>query len=233
MHQMLRIYYSQKKEGKEFATCKDEALKWGRLAAAQLSALDGEATEEVFYQFEEYSKFYRYETWEPTNVEQPFSKVLFDSEDLMILYEGIVDLTVKIPNVPILPVDHKTQSRKQDPEALNNQFMGYCWALDCFSFVVNQIGFQKTLEPKDRFRRPTLSYTRDQLAEWVENTIYWTHILMGYIDHNYWPKNFTSCDKFYGCAFTKICGADPLGRERRLLQFFKEGEPWKPTKELV
>jgi len=209
--------------------------------------------EECVKQFRDYVVYTALDTWVPIAVEEPFSKLMYQrpdvscpmhekwlesckdckrTEGLTILYKGKTDLIVKVTNVPgiVIIVDHKTGSRNQDPTGLSNQFMGYAWAFQDITpdrvprVIINKIGFQKTLPPKDRFRRYTKSYQRDVLEEWRSNTVYWVHQLLSYMDHNTFPANFTSCDKYGGCVFRDVCYSIPSARERKLKIEFKVRE---------
>jgi hypothetical protein len=91
------------------------------------------------------------------------------------------------------------------------------------TLIVNEFGFQKTLKPADKFRRLALQFSDNQLNEWVENAIFWVKNGLELIDRNYYPQNFTSCDKYSGCIFKPtICQADPEVRDYKLQQFFKD-----------
>jgi hypothetical protein len=106
--------------------------------------------------------------------------------------------------------------------------MGYCWALNMNQVIINRVGFQKTVSAQDRFQRIFLSYERELIKEWVQQAVYWGHILAGYIDKDYFPPNFTSCDKYAGCIFQQVCGTIPQVRDFKLQSFYYQGDPWSP-----
>jgi hypothetical protein len=161
------------------------------------------------------------------------------TEGLRILLEGRVDLIVRLlgNEQVIMIVDHKTGSRNQEPSVLSNQFMGYAWAFkDVFAtatprVVINKIGFQKTLAPKERFRRYVRSFTTPRLEEWREETIYWIHQIVKAVDANYYVKNLTGCDKYSGCIFRDVCAADPSARQYKLQTQFKIRDSHDPFSE--
>lgn len=253
MHRMLAHYYRGRMANRtDISNVIDEAVEKARVASIDMD-LSESTVDENIKQFKEYALFYQNDGWRPLEVERPFSKVLFRrddeviwrvgdvvateatpgaektvlSEGLQILYEGVIDLIADTPH-GIFVVDHKTASRRSTPSKLSNQFMGYSWATGSFNFVVNRIGFQKTLSAQERFQRPFLSYNKQILDEWAQNAIYWTKMLVHYIDTGFFPPNFTSCDKYAGCIFQKVCESIPEVREFKLQANFYVGEPWSP-----
>jgi hypothetical protein len=253
MHRMLaHLYRARMKQRTDLGKVIEEAIEIAHVAAVDMSLTDSTVDENT-KQFKEYAIHYQNDGWKPLEVERPFSKVLYRREDevvwrvgdvvategtpgaqgtvvkegLQILYEGVIDLVADTPH-GIFVVDHKTASRRSTPTKLSNQFMGYCWATGSYNFVVNRIGFQKTLSVNERFQRPFLSYNKQILDEWAQSAIYWTKVLVGYIDTGYFPPNFTSCDKYSGCIFQGVCEAIPEVREFKLQSNFYVGEPWSP-----
>lgn len=253
MHRMLAHYYRarQAKRG-DVRIVIEESEQIARVAAVEMDLTDSTVDENIG-QFKQYALYYQNDGWVPLEVERPFSKVLYRRDDevvwrvgdvvategtpgargtvvkegLQILYEGVIDLVADTPH-GVFVVDHKTSSRRGTPTKLSNQFMGYCWATGSNNFIVNKIGFQKSLSEKDRYERPFLSYNQPILSEWAEQAIYWTRVLVNYIDTGYFPPNFTSCDKYSGCIFQKVCEAIPEVREFKLMTNFYVGEPWSP-----
>ena len=237
MHRMLKHYYLQRKAGRtDMHAVIDEAVNVGRAATIEMDLSDSTVDENI-KQFRAYAVYYNQDGWKPLEVEQSFSKVLYRREDspeldgLQILYEGVIDLIAETPH-GIFVIDHKTASRRSSPARLSNQFMGYAWATGSWNIIINRIGFQKTLSEQERFQRIFHSYNQQLIDEWVEQTVYWTNMLVGYIDNNYFPPNFTSCDKYSGCIFQEVCEAIPDVRDFKLQTKFYVGEPWSPhTKE--
>jgi len=239
MHKMLAHYYRGRKEGRtkessQHSILITECVEVGRRAAATMS-ISVSTSEEDIRQFKENILFWQQDGWDILDVEQPFSKVIYERPDteeregLRIIYEGIIDLVVVNPSpYGVFIVDHKTASRRSTPSKLSNQFMGYAWALDVNHVIINRIGFQKTLGTSERFQRILLSYEKDLIKEWVRSTIYWVHVLVGYIDQDYFPPNFTSCDKYSGCIFSQVCSSVPDVRDFKLQAFYFEGKPWSP-----
>lgn len=192
--------------------------------------LPAELAIQVYKTYDEYARYYQNEHWQILEVERPFAKVLYEDEKIRIIYCGIIDL---LTNVAI--VDHKSSSKRGEPTGLSNQFMGYSWAFGVNNLVINKVGFQKTLEPKDKFERYTKSYFKEILDEWQENTI--RTALELYDDYNNLEqmtkkKNLTSCDKYSGCIYRKLCESNKEVREFILSKNYSIGEPWKPLKSI-
>lgn len=242
MHRMLAHYYRQKIDKRtDIGMVVQEAMDIGRRASVEMD-ISMSTVEEDIKQFIAYCDYYHNDGWEPLLVEQPFSKVLYKREDetewrngellvkregLTILWEGIIDLVAVDPHGEKWVVDHKTASRRGVVSPLSAQFMGYSWftALDV---IVNKIGFQKTLDEKERFKRHPLHYQSGSIREWQESIVYWVHVAMDYVDKDYFPPNWTSCDKYNGCIFKGVCEKIPEVRDFKLASFYYKGEPWSP-----
>lgn len=239
MHKMLAHYYRGKRDGMtkhddSHALLIARAIAEGRKEALpmQMSIM---TAEEDIRQFKENILYWQRDGWKILKVEESFSKVLYERPDepgkegLRILYEGIIDAVVEHPSPHgIYIVDHKTASRRSTAHKLSNQFMGYCWALGHNQIIVNKIGFQKTIPAAERFQRQFISYERELLREWVQQAVYWVHVLIGYMDSGYFPPNFTSCDKYAGCVFQEVCCTIPQVRDFKLQSKFYQGEQWSP-----
>lgn len=205
------------------------ARKFGNFKATKCD-LPIEVCDEVIQTYLDYAEHFRNDGWIPLSVETPFSVVLYENDELTILYEGIVDLVTQN-----LIVDHKSSKRRGEPSALSNQFMGYCWSLGINNLIVNKVGFQKSLKPKDKFERYTKSYPKSILEEWKVNTIRVALELYEQMKdkanlEN--QRNYTSCDKYSGCIYSNICLSEPEARTFIIQRDFMVGEPWKPTEEL-
>jgi hypothetical protein len=229
LHDMLESYYNMKKyKNRWFVNSHTHAdiveicIKVGRTKATKMS-LDIAEIEKVIAAFRDYTEHWENDGWyNILAVENVGSKILYDSPTLTIIYEFKIDLILNISGVGVTPVDHKSSSSRRDPNYLSNQFKGYCWGLGAHNLIVNEIGFQKTVAPKDKFRRHTLSYSKSVLDEWQANTIWWIKKALDMIDIESYHQNFTSCDKYSGCIFKAICMADPEVRKFKLQSLFEE-----------
>lgn len=215
IHEMLSTYYKLKKyrqrwgqNKKTYADIIDSCINVGRYFGnkMQLDVAEVLYTIEIFKQ---YTSYWENDDWNNiVSVERVGSKVLFEDDDIIILYEGKIDLVLKIGN-ELIPIDHKHSGSRRDPNQLANQFKGYCWLLGTNNCIVNEIGFQKTVDAKDKFRRHTISYSDNIISEWINNTVLWIKHQLGLEELGLAPRNYTSCDKYSGCDYKHICLSDP------------------------
>ena len=227
LHDMLESYYKIKKHRSRWMQNRkthDDVVRScitiGRYKAIKMT-LDIAEIETVIDTFKQYTDHWENDSWfSVVAIEQVASRVLYDSQDLTILYEGKIDLILNI-NGQITPVDHKSAKSRRDPNYLANQFKGYCFLLGVNNIIVNEIGFQKTVKPVEKFRRHTLSYSESSLKEWQENSIWWIINAVGLIEKEQYPKNYTSCDKYSGCIFKPVCVSDPEVRDYKIQQLYE------------
>jgi PD-(D/E)XK nuclease superfamily len=240
MHKMLEIYYwfqlDTVTDNEVMKELIDNGLirgsenvvefctRCGRFFSAKMN-LPAEEVEETIYQFREYCLYYAHDSWHPLAVEEVGSKVLFESEDLKIIYNFKIDLVAEQGKI-IAPFDHKTAKRRSEPSSLSNQFIGYCYGLGLNNIVINKIGFQKTLSPKERFNRFILTIDDARIKEWINNTVFWVMRMRESMEMNYWPMNLTSCDKYSGCIFSKLCESDPESRLYKIERDYNVEKPW-------
>lgn len=204
----LRAYRSRwRGNNKSYRDIVNSCVKIGRYRGNKMNLpiSEIEYTIEIFYQ---YTDLWENDGWDNIlSVEKVASKVLYNSEDLVILYEGKIDLVIKTTKT--IPVDHKHSQSRRDPNELSNQFKGYCWLLGVEDLIVNELGFQKTVKPVEKFRRHLINFTPELLEEWRESVIYYTNLMLSWEKLNYFPPNYTSCDKFSGCQYKHVCKAQP------------------------
>jgi hypothetical protein len=234
LHQMLAEYYNFRKHRSNWsinnqthADVVDLCCNCGREAAIKMN-LDIETVEEIIKTFRDYCTYTCNDGWDTViATEEVASKVLFENDDVVLLYQGKIDLIISIMNCEIMPVDHKSSSRRGTPTYLSNQFRGYCWLLGVNNIIINKIGFQKTLKANEKFERHTMSYPSDILEEWRNDAIFQ---ILAYINNsklNIFPANYTSCDKYSGCIFQPVCSKPVELRDDKLVQLFQErSEKW-------
>jgi hypothetical protein len=227
IHIPLKHYYSQKKAGVEWS----DAIQFsvGKLLryTPKLNLADKDI-QDVMTSFMSYCEFYRFERWEVVEVERPFRLVIYEDSDLRVILQGRIDLLVDNGQM-IMPVDHKSESRRSEPVELSNQFMAYAYASKSSNIIVNKIGFQTSLKAEEKFYRKMLSYEDDNLEEWRDEYIFKIRELIGYAEINHFPHRYSSCQDKYGkCSFHDICHTHRAAREMKLKSHFQIVEPWDP-----
>jgi len=80
-----------------------------------------------------------------------------------------------------------------------------------------------------RFVTQQVPRTEAVLTEWLADTRHWIELAHEYALASYWPMNDSSCDKFGGCPFRKVCSVSPSHRPAWLEQDFITHE-WNPLK---
>ena len=180
----------------------------------------------------QYCEFYRNDHWVPLEVEVVKAKVLYEDDEVRILWKAKLDL-VADTNQGIFPIDHKTMKQRRNTCSMNNQFMGQCLLMNTRNVFINKIGFQTTLKPEDKFTRPPVPYSASRLIEWQSEILpYYAKLLLMYQESGYFPPNFGHCEGKYGnCDFLKICESDSGMREEELKLHFMVGPKWDPTNE--
>jgi len=257
MHQMLEHFYRQRMpkeiDGKptggggrnrptDMPMLVEECIMIGRVAASNSAHIDSTELQEDIRVFKEYFQRWQYDGWEILQVERPFSKILFESEKLIIFYDGIIDLVVRDPKMGVCVVDNKTESRESTPFVLSNQFQGYEWASGGLPLIINKIGYQQTPKMENegtgperkkvdnRFRRLVHQSGEEAIREWREDAIRLIIESIGWRkqieEGKRLRKNRTSCDKWSGCIFQKVCKEPADVREHKLTVSFFKDKPW-------
>jgi hypothetical protein len=184
----------------------------------------------VLQSLEQYFEFYRNDFWVPLEVEVVKSKILYEDDEIRILWKAKLDW-VADTNQAIYPIDHKTMKRDYNTIKLNNQFIGQCHIMETRNMIINKIGFQKTLEPKEKFEREMKSYPSDILLEWQQETLpYWAKMMLMWTELGFFPANHTNCDNKFGrCKYYDVCEAERDRREEILQRDFMIGPEWNPS----
>jgi len=220
------IGWNYDEENKRITLCKEI----GRFWATKMDA-DPLELEEVIYQFEEYCKFYKNDIWKIKAVEEVGMRILHEDEEFKIVYVCKTDLIAEHVSL-FAPWDHKTGERNQTPHNTSNQFRGTCFVLGVNVMIINKIGFQKTLSPAERFLRYPLEISNSLIEEWRQDTIYWAKVLDFYMTNDYWPRNYTGCDKYSGCLYRSLCEKSPEYRLNTEEMLYHIGESWDVSKVL-
>lgn len=181
---------------------------------------------------EQYHAFWRNDSWVPLEVEVVKSKVLYEDDDLRILWKAKLDWVVDTDK-GIVAVDHKSMKQNRNVTKLNNQFMGQNLIMGTRTMFLNKVGFQKTLPAEKKFIRAGVSYDADALLEWQSQTLpFYARMLLAYTEMEYFPPNFTNCQsKFGDCSFLGGCESNREMRVQWLKENFIVGPEWNPSNE--
>ena len=180
---------------------------------------------------EEYFEMYKNDAFIPLSVEDVRGKVLYEDDDIRVLWKAKFDLVVDTNQIGIVSMDHKTFKQRRDKSTLSNQFLGQCMILDSRNVIVNKIGLQSTLKIADRLTREVVSFSSDRLIEWQSEILpYYAYKYVEFTESGYWPPDYTHCDTMFGpCAFKDVCQADRNMREEELRLNFQLAPVWDPT----
>lgn len=179
---------------------------------------------------QQYLDFYRNDFWVPIATEIVKGKILYEDDEIRVLWKAKLDWIVDT-NQGIFPCDHKTMKQNRETVKTNNQFMGQCLVMETRAMIKNNIGFQKTLKPEEKFKREMISYSGHVLTEWYSEILpYYAKALIMYHETGFFPPNFDHCETRYGkCAFLPVCASDPDERENVIKKMFFVGPTWNPT----
>ena len=238
MHYMLELYYQKQVEGETKIRAKEYAVEQARIYYPKLS-LPVPDCEECVANFLAYCTYWHNDTWVPlpNRIEEAFAVPVYEDKDyqwsdsdtgITLVAQGVIDLEIRTENDQEVLVDHKTPSRNREPEKLGYQFPLYCYARNKRKVIINHVGKQKTLKPADKFIRYQRFYSEDWLAEFmvhvVDKVLNWVKML----EAGEFQPDFSSCDKFNGCIYRRVCEQAPRMRDQVLEMYFKPSEPWDP-----
>lgn len=181
----------------------------------------------VFDTMAQYFDFWQNDTFTPLHVEHVLGKVIYEDEELRVLWKAKFDLIADF-QTGIIPADHKTMKQRRDTQSLNNQFMGQCVLTNSRQVMINKIGFQSSLKPHEKFMRVLIPYSADRLHEWTQDIVpHYARMLHAYTVAEYFPPQFTHCENKYGvCNFKEVCEGDRNMRAEILRINFEERKKW-------
>ena len=180
---------------------------------------------------EQYFDFYKNDAFIPLSAEQVKGEVLYEDDEIRVLWKAKFDLIEDTNQIGIVSMDHKTFKQRRDKSSLSNQFMGQCLLLKSRNVIVNKIGLQTTLKINERLTREVVSFSSDRLLEWQSETLpYQAYRYVEYMESGYWPPDYTHCDNMFGaCMYKGVCESDRGMREEELRLNFIKAPVWDPT----
>ena len=192
-------YYNKMKPHKLFSKVLNNVMFWVPKIQKELNYSSDDAFA-LFRVLSDYQQTYKEDNWKPIAVEKGFSKILYEDENNLFIYEGRPDL-IASTGKEIIVVDHKTRSTSFDLYPHNNQVYGYLWAAQGDTFVYNYLTLTKT--PK--FNRAPFQFSKNQIQAWVDNTIENLFRLKADIERKKFPRTL-NCRSVYGlCEYAPIC----------------------------
>jgi hypothetical protein len=231
MHDLFQLHYLLRKAGiLKYGQIINEVQDYG-VKHRNEYGIPPDQADFVVSNYGEYAEFYQLDGWQPIEVEATFSKVLYEDDKIVIVAIGVIDLITDSKAGPIV-VDHKSYWRWKQPIKLSNQLMMYSWATEIPHVMFNKVGFQKSYEksPEKKFRRTQFLFTPNNISVWEKQAIYWAKQGIEYHRTGFWPRNYTSCDKFRGCRFIGLCESNEDVVEFKMKAQFVKGKAWDPHK---
>lgn len=193
------LYYNRIKPHASIKKVLNNPILWTNRFSKRLNIPNTEAFE-LYRACVKYTINYKDNDWKPVAVEKGFSKVLYEDDENLFVWEGRPDLIVS-HNGEIFPVDHKCQARKNDIYAFNNQARGYVWAIGSTKFVYNYIVLTKI----PNFERQPHQFTLDQINDWKLDTIEWFKRIRESILRAKFTRSWNCQTKYGVCDFRSIC----------------------------
>lgn len=234
LHDFLEKYYTLKRDTfKGHQDIVEEVVEFGRVKALEYITVEPQEVTDTIFQFREYARYYENEFWTPIFIEQSFIKEFYEDSEIKIMLAGKPDLYFKYTGTNHFAVtDHKRMSRAVNYSSLRNQNILYATAMQTDTVIINKVGFQKTLKPKDRFVRQTFTYRPEILNEWRLDTIQLAKEILIWNETGRFRRERTSCEKFNGCFLHNYCTTRPEAREFLIGGEYIVGKPWDVTKRL-
>lgn len=187
----------------------------------------------VIKTMEEYFLHYSNDSWVVLEAEVVKSKVLYEDDEIRVLWKAKIDEVVETPQ-GIFSLDTKTMKQNRRSMSNSNQFMGQCCIMGTNLVIIDKVGFQKTLPPKEKFVREIVPYSSGRLLEWQSVILpREAYKLINAYETGVWDPDFTNCENKYGyCQFYEhVCSGEPSMREENIRMHFVTGKVWDPSNE--
>lgn len=227
IHHLLANYYRGMQSGVEFDANIENCIALFDTDALGINGLLVEDIPLIASTFYDYTSHYRdKDNFKILSVEESLSKVLYEDDQYIILYEGTQDLNIQKIDGDIMPVDHKSESSKWSVSQLNNQFLGYCFLTGSNRMLRNAIGLQKTKPPAEKYYRTMYSYSNAIIDWWKRMTAKKGLEILAHYAADDWnlSGNLYACDTLFrrGCGFRAVCSEEESEWERILNEEYVE-----------
>lgn len=197
---LLEVFYHRRRKGRSLAPIVTNIHLWTkRFMRYSEPDMALRMTNTIMTYFREYGN----ETMEVVATEKAFSKVIYEDDKHLFIYEGRPDLVAKMMDGTIQVWDHKTQARKDNIYFFNNQSMGYCWGLDTLHFGYNYLVFTK----ENQVRREVVKFSQAQIDQWRNDTIEWYFRIANARQNRKFLRSWNCQGKYGVCEFAPICEA--------------------------
>jgi hypothetical protein len=164
-----------------------------------------------------YFNKYRQETLKVVAVEEGFSRIFYEDNSHLFIYEGRPDLVVDFGSsfrTGIGFVDHKSEARSNDLLHFNNQFLGYAWGLRCNRGLVNYFGLQKDPKDGEIFRRDSIIYSDKAIERWRDDTLEWFFKLAWSLRTGRFVRSWQCSGKYGTCRYHALCSSGSENEEQ-------------------
>lgn len=213
IHLWLKVFYSHRMKPKESKKrVLINAILWQSVGAKRFN-ISGPRSWELYRVLVAYSKEYKTENWKCKGVEVGFSKVIYEDDKYLFIYEGKVDWIGSALQEQLV-VDHKSRNGKYQMYEFNNQCRGYLWATGATKFVYNYL----TLTNIPSFSRETFQFTFDQIEAWKSDTIEWYFRMARALEEKKYLKSWNCTSKYGVCEFHSICEATKIEQQMFIIR---------------
>ena len=251
LHKAYEFFYNARIEGKDQAACVKAGMLGLQMEAVK-EKLPLDDLQLCMLKFASYCTYHMNDLYYPLKTELGFSLVLYEDPEVMILYEGRIDLIARLlHNNQVIWVDHKNYLIKSSkPEFYTNQFLGYTWAIwqafgkdAALQGILDNTWMAPSLAPKDSHEMFMGNYLVGQLRNWekqaIKSTIEMTKLYDATTEevsyssktYNFDLQRHSSCNmsKFGPCQFLPICHSDTekAAMYQIKTKFKEKDEIWK------
>ena len=218
-HGMMRVWNQGIIKGRDKFELHAECLDW--FWDNHPAIISSEEAHLIAQRFTDYRVKYQADNYTPIAAEKGFSKLLYEDAYCQVIYEGTIDLLLRMKDGTLAWLDYKTQHPgfSRDQYHYSNQFLGYTWAVGNSHGFIDYTTWSKTITNKT-LRRSLVSMSPERIETWKELAINWALDIIRTHIQGYFIPNYSACDTKYGfCKYTPICTA-----EKAIVKMVKEHE---------